>query len=565
MRRLRATIICTFLIIVCAHSSGVAQYTRYIIAFKDKAGSPYSLNNPGAYLSAKALARRERFNIAVDSTDLPVTPAYLDSLRAAGAVTILNTSRWLNQVAIRTSDATALTRISQMPFVKRSAPLANRAQQVADPQEKFNELEEDAVFQDQFQQKVTTDTFSYGNSYGQVHIHEGEYLHDHGFTGKGMTIAVLDAGFRNYLTNPAFDSLRNSGHILGTWDYVSNEASVNEDHFHGANCLSIMAANMPGVLVGTAPHADYWLFRTEDAATEYPIEEQNWIAAAERADSLGVDLITSSLGYSKFDDPSFDHTYADMDGKTTMITRAADMAMKKGMIVTNSAGNEGASAWKYILAPADGDSVLTVGAVDVNGTVASFSSYGPASDGRVKPDVSSVGWGTYLVASSGLAQKGNGTSYSNPNLAGLVTCLWQAFPEFRNTEITEAVKKSASKFTNPDDRMGYGIPNFRQAFLALAQERSRRQADKILGNATIKVYPNPMTETPTVLFRATTSGRLTLRLFNAIGQQISRQVIDVTAGQVTLLKLDMPDNTPHGVYMLQYVNGDQKGSVKLVK
>jgi serine protease AprX len=541
------------------------QYSRYIIEFTDKAGTPFNFNNPSAFLSAKAIARRNRFNISLDSTDLPVTPAYVDSLRAAGAVTILNSSKWLNQVLIRTTDAAALDRISHMPFVKHSGPIALRPQFPAAPLNKFNESEETVAQQSLGLRSTTGDLINYGNSFGQVHIHEGEYLHDLGFTGEGMTIAILDAGFNSYLTNRAFDSLRSHGQVLGTWDFVNNEASVNEDHSHGANCLSILSANIPGTLVGTAPKANYWLFRTEDAATEYPVEEQNWAAGAERADSLGADLITSSLGYSKFDDPSFDHTYADMNGHTTIVTRAADMAVKKGMIVTNSAGNEGSSSWKYILAPADGDSVLTVGAIDVNRNVAPFSSYGPTADGRVKPDISSVGWGTYLINTAGNAVKGNGTSYSNPNVAGLVTCLWQAFPEFRNTEIIEAVRKSSSQYATPDDRVGYGIPNFRLAHESLTKERVKRQADKILGNAEIRVYPNPLQEKSTLLFRAKGNGRLTLQLFDAAGKRVGMQIQDVSTGQVSIITLDLPAGLARGAYFLRYEMGESKGTLRLLK
>ena len=246
-------------------------------------------------------------------------------------------------------------------------------------------------------------SLNYGNSFGQIHIHEGEFLHNKGYTGAGIEMAVMDAGFLSYKTNPAFDSVRSQGRILGTWDYVVNEESVNEDHDHGAACFSIIAANRPGFIVGSAPHAKFWLFRTEDAATEMPVEEQNWIAAAEFADSAGVQMFSTSLGYNDFDDPSLNYSYAQRDGNTSMITRAADLAAKKGILVMNSAGNYGnhPDDSKFVLVPADGDSVIAVGATDVNGNFASFSSRGPNGAGKRKPNIVSVGLGTVFAPPSG--------------------------------------------------------------------------------------------------------------------------------------------------------------------
>ena len=235
------------------------------------------------------------------------------------------------------------------------------------------------------------DFYNYGNSYSQIHIHEGEYLHDKGFHGEGMSVAILDAGFYHYLSLPAFDSVRNNNQVKETYDYVANETSVDEDYFHGMECFSIMAGNLPGQLVGSSPKANYYLYRTEDVSTESPVEEQYWAAAAERADSIGVDVISTSLGYNQFDNPVFNHTYADMNGHTTIIAKAAGLAAKKGMIVVVAAGNAGTSAWHYITTPADADSIVAVGAVNTSGVIAGFSSYGPSSDGRVKPEVASVG------------------------------------------------------------------------------------------------------------------------------------------------------------------------------
>ncbi len=553
-------------ILLClATIPGQGQLTRHIIELTDKKGTTYSFNNPSAYLSEKAIARRARYNISLDSTDLPVSRAYTDSISAIPNVTILNTSRWLNQVLIQTTDPGALLKIQSFPFVKKSSPVASRPTFAQAPADKFNENIGALTNESIYQQTVTDNFYDYGNTFGQVHIHEGEYLHDNGFRGEGMTVAILDAGYLSYLTNPAFDSVRQSNRVKGTWDFVKNEASVNEDHPHGMYCFSIMAANRPGVLVGTAPKANYYLFRTEDASTEYPVEEQNWAVAAEVSDSLGVDLITSSLGYYTFDDPSLNHTYADMNGRNTMITRAADLAVKKGMIVTNSAGNSGASAWKYLIAPADGDSVLAVGAVNVSGAIASFSSYGPSADGRIKPDIASVGWRTVLSNTLGNPIQGSGTSFSNPNIAGLIICLWQAFPEFSNMQILDAVKKNSSRYTNPDDRIGYGIPNMKAAYDYLAEERRLNQARKALGENYIKAYPIPFSNRFTVLYKSAEAGKLSMELIDASGRIISIQSRTVGSNELNFIEMTQLDKLPAGQYFLRYRDGSRNGTLKLVK
>jgi subtilisin family serine protease len=555
------TILTCFLLI-----QGRAQQSRHIIELTDKHSTPYSLGQPSAFLSPKAIERRNRYNISLDSTDLPIPPAYLDSIRAAGSVTILNQSKWLNQVLVRTNDPAALAKIQSLPFVKKASPIAARPTQVIAPADKFDETVTDFVQGANRTQSINDNFYQYGNSFDQVHIHEGEFLHDHGFRGEGMTVAVLDGGFLGYLTNPAFDSVRQQNLILGTWDFVKNEASVNEDHVHGMYCFSVMAANRPGILVGTAPRAKYYLFRTEDVSTEYPVEEQNWAAAAELADSLGVDLITSSLGYNQFDDPALNHVYQDMDGNTTIVTRAADMAAKKGMIVTNSAGNSGAQAWKYIIAPADGDSVLAVAAVNVNGLIASFSSFGPSADGRVKPDVASVGSNTYVANTLGNAGRASGTSFANPNMAGLITCLWQAFPEFTNMEILDAVKRNSSRYSNPDDRTGYGIPNMRMAYEYLLKEKTRRDALRTLGDSYIKAYPVPFTNSLTTLYKARGNGKVSLELLDATGRRLALKTLESTAqGELYFVTFNGVEKLPGGVYFIRHIDDAGQGVIRVSK
>lgn len=450
-----------------------AQFTRYIIRLTDKGSNPFSISNPSAYLSAKAIEKRVRYNIAIDSTDLPVTPRYIDSIRLAGNVTILNASKWLNQVAISTTDAAALTKIRNFPFVISANGIAARESNRT-PVNKFSSREIDM---NSARVTNTTDNYyNYGRSFGQIRIHQGQFLHNHGFRGEGMLLTVLDAGFFRYTTLPTFDSIRNNRQILGTWDFVANETSVTEDNSHGMQCLSTIAANIPGVFVGSAPKASFYLFRTEDVATEYPIEEQNWAAGMERADSIGVDVTSTSLGYTQFDRSQFNHTYADMDGNTTIAARAADLAAKKGMMVVVAAGNEGNSSWRFISTPADADSAVAVGAVDTVGNVAGFSGYGPSSDGQVKPELASVGLNSIVASTTtGQPSYNSGTSFACPNLAGIITCLWQAFPEVNNVGIINAMKSSSTKFSNPDARVGYGIPDVKKSFVTLLR-RSYNQS-----------------------------------------------------------------------------------------
>lgn len=444
--------------------------TRYLVKFKNKSTNPFSLSNPAAFLSQRSIDRRTRYGIALDSTDLPVTPRYLDSIRSVPNVTILNVSKWHNQVSIQTTDATAIARINSFTFVQAASPIAARliGTDESDGHNKFDQ--EESIQSPQGTTGITADYYSYGQSAAQVNIHNGAFLHNIGLRGQNMIISMLDAGYQNYLTVKAFDSARTNGQILGTWDFVARHASVNEDHSHGMQCFSTIAANIPGQFVGTAPKASFYLFRTEDAASEYPIEEHNWVCGAERADSAGSDIISSSLGYNQFSNAAYNHTYADMNGNTTIAAIGADLAAKKGILVVQSAGNEGDKAWKYIMTPADADSILTVGAVNASGVVAGFSSFGPTSDGQVKPDVASVGWGTTLQYPNNAIAGGNGTSFSAPNMAGLATCLWQGFPEFNNMKIIEALRQAGSIYATPNDRIGFGIPDVRKAAMNLIRE-----------------------------------------------------------------------------------------------
>ncbi|MBI5372229.1 MAG: S8 family peptidase [Sphingobacteriales bacterium] len=460
---------------------GQAQYTRFIVKLRDKGNSGFSLANPAAYLSPRALDRRTRYSIAIDSADLPVTPSYITQIRNIPNVTILNVSKWLNAVSIQTTDPNAITAINALPFVQSVSGLAAKTavNERVSTRNKFTVEEEQVPFPllTQRGEGLTGDYFNYGSgSYNEIHLHNGEFLHNIGMRGQGMQVAMLDGGFFNYTSLKAFDSANANGQILGTWDFVAREASVTEDHPHGMQCLSTIVGNIPGQFIGKAPKASFYLFRTEDVATEYPIEEHNWVCGAERADSAGADIISSSLGYYDFDDAAFNYTYSQMDGNTTIAAKGADMAAKKGLLVFNSAGNEGGNAWHFLVTPSDGDSVVAVGAVATSGAVGGFSSYGPSGDGQVKPDLASVGVAALVQNTGNTISAANGTSFACPNMAGLGTCLWQAFPEYNNMKILQALKQSASKYATPDDRIGYGIPNMKLAFTNLLTEYASSNA-----------------------------------------------------------------------------------------
>lgn len=472
-------ILLLFILVLSMAGELQAQFTRYLVKLTNKNGTPFTLTSPNAFLSQRAVDRRTRFGIAYDSTDLPVTPSYVTQIDNVPNVTILNVSKWLNSVSIQTPDPGAITTISAFPFVQSVSGLAARQGEIITPvtRDKFAIEEMVTALPWQREARVAADYFNYGtNAYNEIHLHNGEFLHNIGLRGQGMHIAMLDAGFFNYTTLDAFDSAMANGQVLTTWDFVARHASVVEDNSHGMMCFSTIAANIPGQFVGKAPKASFHLFRTEDVASEYPIEEHNWVCGAERADSAGSDIISSSLGYFDFDNSTFNYTYANMNGNTTISAVGADLAAKKGLLVFNAVGNEGNTAWHFLITPSDGDSVVAVGAVNSNGVVGSISSYGPSSDGQIKPNVASVGISAVVQLTNNTIGTSSGTSFACPNMAGLATCLWQGFPEYNNMRILRALHEAGSIYSAPNDRIGYGIPNMKAAFTSLLMEYATASA-----------------------------------------------------------------------------------------
>lgn len=533
---------------------------KYWVRFTNRFNSPYSIENPEEFLSQRALDRRAQFNIPVVENDLPVNPQYIEAVANTG-VTILNASKWFNSVTIYTTDADALEEISQLSFVLSVSKAGGKPNEGADFVKEYFKNEAFASRPEEDLQKSISagDSYDYGEAFNQIHMLNGEVLHDMGFDGEGMMIAVLDAGFLNANQIVAFDSLWNNNQILGYRDFVNPQnPNIFGSHYHGTMVLSTMGANWPGQIVGTAPKADYWLIRTEDGDSEYLIEELNWVSGAELADSLGADIINSSLGYTTFDDPSLDHTYEDMDGNTAPVTIGADIAASKGMIVVNSAGNSGSSSWQYIGAPADGDSVFSIGAVDGSGNYAGFSSQGPTPDGRIKPNVVAQGQSSTIIDPwSGNVGSGSGTSFSSPITAGMVACLWQANPGKRNLEIMQAIQQSASQANSPDNFLGYGIPDYALAHSILTVVDHQR-----IPSGNLSVYPNPFDDQLAVYTLNNSSGIRKVELTDVTGKVIL--VYDYSSALNKVELTGMNELTP-GFYFMKVSFESGSETRKLLK
>lgn len=460
MRILYTLILCCFFTFSFSQNRG--ELKKIWVEFADKASPVYTIDQPEKFLSKRAIDRRHRQNIAIDSTDLPVKIEYLRALESLGA-TVHSTSKWLNAASVLV-DAEMEKKIVALDFVKSTKYVGKHLT-------KFLLLRREDKLRDSLPEVFTMDNY-YGHAEEQIKMLNGDFLHDEGFTGKGIWIAVLDGGFSNVDIMPFFDSLRANNRLILHRDFVNNDDFVYESSSHGSQVLSTMAANYPGLMVGTAPDATYVCLKTEDTRGEYLIEECNWVAGLEYADSLGVDVVNSSLGYTTFSDANMNYAYENLNGKIGIATCAASLAGQKGMIVVNSAGNEGDSEWKYIDVPADAENILAVGAVKSNLKRASFSSIGPAADGRIKPEI--VALGQRVATASVYGAKVNhsrGTSFSSPIIAGMVAALWQAFPNLTNQEIMQAIIQSSSQIDSPDNELGYGIPDFRMAYQFLKMKQ----------------------------------------------------------------------------------------------
>jgi len=546
-----------FLFVFLLSLQVTAQEDAWVF-LKDKPNAATFIANPLTMLSQRSLDRRARHNIALDTKDVPLEATYYAQIKGANGIITLAKSKWLNAIHVQGTQADINNLKTTFSFVN----VIEFANNLLNKRAKSFSVASKITHQNKFA-KTATD-FNYGNANIQIQMLKGDVLHQKGFTGTGMHIAVLDAGFPNVNTFAAFSRIRDNNQILGGYDFVGRStdfylAKRNSNNTltngHGTNVLSDIAGYLDGQFIGTAPDASFYLFVTEDVENEVPLEESLWVEAAERADSLGVDVINTSLGYTTFDASKYNYSYSDMDGKTTFITRGAEIGASRGMILVNAAGNEGNTFWKYIGAPADATSVFTVGAVNATGTIASFSSYGPTADNRIKPDVLAQGQNPYIISSSSgnPINSSSGTSFSSPIMAGVIACFWQAFPNKTGAEIRQIIRESADKFATPHEQYGYGIPNFETAYNTTVL--SLNTFDAFSG---VKIFPNPV------------DNNFSLQLSNANLSEFEIKIVNVLGKEVLKIK-ELKSNTIDvselrgGIYLLQIIKENQQKTLKLIK
>jgi serine protease AprX len=527
----------SFVLLIIFFSAGInAQIApnRYWIEFSDKLNSPYSINHPEEYLSERSINRRLQHNIDINTNDLPVNPAYIDSLEAIGLI-IINTSKWLNGAIVETYDTSLLTKTLKLSFVSH-IPL-------------FNSISnnEESALNKYIDEQKKADAPSYGESRNQIEMLNGDYLHNKGYYGDDLLIAVLDAGFNNANLISSLQHLWNDNKIVASYDFVKDGSSFFSTYQHGTFVLTAMAGIEDNVIFGTATEAQYLLIRTEKEPTEYVSEEYNWVCGAEYADSIGADIINSSLGYTQFDNKFQNHTYSDMDGKTNMSSIGASLASSKGMLVVVSAGNSGNKTWGWIGSPADADNILTIGAVDPYGIRSDFSSHGPTYDGRIKPDVCAQGENVIVQNQSGTFVGVGGTSLSSPIIAGMAACLWQANPGATNLQIIDAIRQSSSQYTKPDSLYGYGIPDF-------------GRADRIVKNILAPQeslpfsffnYPNPVKNILSIEIYQKESDKPHQAFLNVydLAGRICAESVNILISENSMINIDL-NNLSTGVYYL---------------
>ncbi|MBR9915822.1 MAG: S8 family serine peptidase [Algicola sp.] len=528
------------LFVILYQFNAYAQQDAWVF-FSDKENVQSSINNPISILTQQAIDRKNTQGIAIDARDVPVNENYISQLKAPETgVTVFAKSKWMNAVYVRGTEEAINALVTDFDFVS-SVEFADHS---------LNSNSRVGTIDDKFSIEEAAVTFNYGDTQNQVTMINVDALHLDDYTGEGVIVAVLDSGFPNVDTMGAFQRLRDNNDLLDGYDFVDRTDNVYAftGNDHGTKVLSDMAGFIQDQFVGTAPDASYYLFRTEDVASETPVEEAYWVEAAERADSLGVHLINTSLGYKTYDNPNYSHTDADLDGNTTFITRGANIANEKGILVVTSAGNSGTAG---VGAPADGTGVLSIAAVDANGDYVAFSSQGSAFQTTQKPDVAAQGAAAAVVNASNTIVGNNGTSFSSPIVAGGIASLWQALPNATNEDIKNYVRMSASQYTTPDYLIGYGIPDFQ---LALNIGLSLQEVTYLQ----FKVFPNPVNDILTVQI-PTLNDVTVLRVFDILGKRVLEQNITESS-----TSLDTSAMAP-GMYILNFQSGETIKTYKLIK
>lgn len=515
------------------------------IYFTDKPMSQSYLDNPLTMLSQRALDRRTTQGIALNVQDTPIHQSYIDQITTATGITVKAQSKWLNALHIRGSQ-TDIAALVALPFVDR-IHYANHSlnsngrpmPQTGQTTQRINKFQE------------TQENYNYGSSSVQVQMLNANWLHQQDFTGAGKIIAVMDAGFPGVNTQAPFQRLRDNNLILGGYDFVNKVANPYTGYQHGTQVLSNMGGYAENELIGTAPNAQYYLFITEDTNSENPVEESNWVEALEMADSLGVDVVNTSLGYFTYENPAYSYVYNDLDGQTSFASRAADIAFSKGMICVTSAGNSGGGANPYISVPADAATTLTIGAVNNSEFKAGFSSIGPSFDGRIKPDLMAMGVGATVATQTGAIATNNGTSFAGPILAGAIASFWSAFPNKTNAEIVQLVKASADRFSNPNNDYGYGIPDFELAY------NNALLSTSSFSKKGVSLYPNPAQNQITITFTDAISNA-EIAFYNNLGQLVLEKSIE---NNETIAL----DNLNSGIYFYNITFDSVSETGKLIK
>jgi len=549
-----------FFLVITGFSQQIPQ--KYFIAFTDKNGTPYSISNPQAFLTQRAIDRRTTQGIPIVEEDLPVNPAYVTVVAATG-VQVFTRCKWFNGITVRVTDTAVLSSIRALPFVQSVTRVSSyNFKKSVEGDRKFR-LEEGlgkTGGNHENRSPGSAQSYDYGPSYNQIHMLNGDALHNLGYRGQGKVIAVLDAGFQDADVNPVFDSLRANNQILGTRDFVNPGGNVYIEHPHGGEVLSTMGGDIPGQLIGTAPKASYWLIRTEDAATENIVEEYNWVVGAEMADSVGADVINSSLGYSVFDNGWMNHSYTDMNGYTNPSARGANIAASKGMALSISAGNidfYNPPYWSYICSPSDALGAFSVAAVDENGNYAYFSCTGTVNGTFVKPNIAAQGLDAYVCLPNGSFGTNSGTSFSSPINAGMMACLWQAKPNIDQYHLRLAIEQSASQYTHPDSLLGYGIPDYAKALIILQVG--------VQSKASFWAYPNPFKDFFTVSFDTNMSGNFEISLISITGDIILKTNRMIVAGGGNTFNINNLATLAPGMYILKISSGSVTEYLHMVK